>query len=266
MVRSLLLFTVLSLPFSPLSYATSIREYGMNFRDSIQRKEYFGGLCETTQRRTLPASRYENQKCADFDYDVINWELPERSFMGYQDPHLSELDNVDLLNPLNLPEYADFQIAIVVNKNRSAQYGPGQRVLVFARRGALPGITKTDLLYYFKTSTGIAGHETPSGSYNINGFSPLHMSSKYELVDMYWAVFFNGGIALHSFNEFEMPRALARLGKQKASHGCVRLETKRAQRLYHLIGQVGTDIVPKFSGGRSTGRYHKGYSTVIIVN
>lgn len=244
----------------------AIREFGMTFKDATQRKEYLGGLCESVNRRTGPMANYSEQKCADYDFDVINWELPERSFLGYEDPSMSELDDVALTNPLDLPAYEDFQIAIVINKHRSAKYGPGQRVLVFAREGALPDVKETGLLFYFKTSTGIPGYETPSGVFNVNSFSPVHMSSKYELVDMYWSVFFNGGIALHSFNEFEMPRALARLGKQKASHGCVRLETKRAQRIYHLIGQVGKSIVPKYQGGRKTGRYYRGYSTVIIVN
>lgn len=242
------------------------QEFGMTFKDRIQAKEYYGGLCESVVRRTTPRSSYANQKCADYDFDVVNWDLPERSFVGYEDPGRDELENVDLVNPLELPQYRDFKVAVVINKDKSYKYGPGQRVLVFAREGALPSITKTGLLFYFKTSTGRAGFETPSGVFNVNSFSPVHMSAKYELVDMYWAIFFNGGIAIHSFNEFEMPRAIYRLGVQKASHGCVRLESKRAQRLYHLIGQVGTDIVPKYQGGRSTGRYTSSYSTVIIVN
>lgn len=235
------------------------------FRDEIQRKEYYGGLCDPRVLRTGPRANYGQQKCADFDFDVINWELPERTFFGYQDPDQRELRNVELQNPLDLPRFRDFKIAVVVNKESNSLYGPGQRVLVFARAGALPDIRESGLLFYFKTSTGRPGFETPSGDYNIQSFSPVHMSSKYELVDMYWAVFFNNGIAFHSFSEFENPRALARLGLQKASHGCVRLETKRAQRLYHLIGHVGTDLVPKFSGGRATGRYGRAYSTVVIV-
>ena len=260
----MLVSLTLLLVFSDLASA-EIREFGMTFRDETQRKEYFGGLCRSA-KRTAPSSNYASQRCADFDFDVINWELPERSFMGYEDPSVAELDNVDLVNPLELPQYQDFKVAVVINKHRSSKYGPGQRVLVYARAGALPEIKETGLLFYFKTSTGIPGYETPSGSFNVNSFSPMHMSSKYELVDMYWAIFFNGGIALHSFNEFEMPRALSRLGKQKASHGCVRLETKRAQRLYHLIGQVGQSYVPQFWKGKKTSRYRQAYSTVIIVN
>ncbi|MEY4615564.1 MAG: hypothetical protein RJB66_524 [Pseudomonadota bacterium] len=257
--------TIITLAFTVFAQA-DYQDYGMTFRDRLQAKEYMGGLCESVVRRTAPRTSYANQKCADFDFDVVNWELPERSFAGYEDPSQEELEDVNLLNPLDLPKYRDFKIAVVINKNRSSKYGPGQRILVFAREGALPSIKKTGLLFYFKTSTGRPGFETPSGTFNVNSFSPVHMSSKYELVDMYWTIFFNGGIAIHSFNEFEMPRAISRLGKQKASHGCVRLESKRAQRLYHLIGQVGTDIVPKYQAGKSTGRYTNGYSTVIIVN
>ncbi len=260
-------------PLMILSFSNNSQaESPFGFRDDIQEQEFFGSLCKSNESPTYPKSNYSSQKCSDTTFDVANWEIPKHNSFGYQDPQFSELDGYNILNPLKIPELRDYKVIIVINKDTNKNFGVGQRVQVYARDYALSDLSPSKmkkgnlrgLLYYWKTSTGVPGHETPVGLYNIQGFSPNHQSSKYGSVDMYWALFFNGDIALHSFNEFEMTFASRNLGK-KSSHGCTRLQSHRAQRLYHLVGQVGTDLVPATRKGKVTGDYAYKYSTLIIV-
>lgn len=268
-LRSTKIISLIGMVILPILANADIHSFGMNFKNEIQEKEYLGSLCQTNVNSTDPIKNYTKQVCADPFFDVLNWNLLDKTVFGYVNPSTSELSGYNnLINPLEIPELENYKVIVVINKDENQNWGPGQRTLVFAREGALPNLTSNNtqdgLLYYWKTSTGKLHYETPVGLYNIQGFSPNHESSKYKNAFMYWSLFFNGGIAIHSFNEFEMPRAAANLGR-KASHGCVRLESHRAQRLYHLVGQVGTSRVPQFDNGRFAGHFGKEYSTLIIV-
>jgi lipoprotein-anchoring transpeptidase ErfK/SrfK len=97
------------------------------------------------------------------------------------------------------------------------------------------GLAKT---YLWKVSTGRKGYATPSGAWNPTWLSVDHYSKKYD-APMPFAVFFEGGYAIHATN------AVARLG-QPASHGCVRLAPENARMFFELVktyGKTNTKIV-----------------------
>jgi lipoprotein-anchoring transpeptidase ErfK/SrfK len=90
------------------------------------------------------------------------------------------------------------------------------------------GVTK----YRWKVSTARKGYHTPAGSYTAKWLSRDHHSKKYDNAPMPYAVFFNGGYAVHGTYE------LKRLGLP-ASHGCVRLQPENAAKFFSLASEAG---------------------------
>ncbi len=91
---------------------------------------------------------------------------------------------------------------------------------------------KGDLLYSWKVSTGRKGYYTPTGNYKPKRMTKMHYSRKYHNSAMPYSVFFRGGYAIHG------TKSVKKLGR-KASHGCIRLRTANAKKLYALIKKVG---------------------------
>ncbi len=92
------------------------------------------------------------------------------------------------------------------------------------------GITR----YQWKVSTARPGYVTPTGNYTAKWLSRDHHSKKYDNAPMPYAVFFNGGYAVHGTNE------VRRLGRP-ASHGCVRLDTENAALFFAMASEVGLE-------------------------
>ncbi|PWV98962.1 L,D-transpeptidase-like protein [Hoeflea marina] len=86
--------------------------------------------------------------------------------------------------------------------------------------------------YRWKVSTGRSGYGTPSGSWSAKWLSKNHRSRKYNNAPMPYAVFFNGGYAVHGTND------LKRLGRP-ASHGCVRLDPRNAAVFFSMVQKTG---------------------------
>lgn len=84
----------------------------------------------------------------------------------------------------------------------------------------------------WKASTGKQGHETTVGEWRSTFLSRHHRSSQHDNAPMPCSVFFHNGEAFHGTD------ALHKLG-QPASHGCVRLETKNACRLFDMVAARG---------------------------
>lgn len=89
----------------------------------------------------------------------------------------------------------------------------------------------------FAASTGISGHDTPVGRYQIqrqiNGW---HESTKYTGAMMYRPKYFNGGIALHGSYSDDLVHSYP------ASHGCVRMFHKDIDTLWKAGVGVGTPV------------------------
>jgi lipoprotein-anchoring transpeptidase ErfK/SrfK len=90
------------------------------------------------------------------------------------------------------------------------------------------------LEHVFKVSTGRKGYGTPTGQYRALWLSPKHRSRKYDWAPMPWAVFFNGGYAVHGTTDIK------RLGRP-ASHGCVRLHPDNARLFFTLVKTSGRE-------------------------
>ncbi len=93
--------------------------------------------------------------------------------------------------------------------------------------------------YEWRVSTARKGYVTPKGDYKPQDMYKKYYSHKYHNSPMPYAIFYNGGYAFHGTN------AVASLGKP-ASHGCVRLDTENAAKLYALVtehGKANTRIV-----------------------
>jgi len=120
------------------------------------------------------------------------------------------LKSKTLLNPTKV------HLKIVVNKSV-------QRIYVYK---------DMEQLYTFKSSTGKAGHRTPSGVFHPYSLEAMHYSRKYYNSPMPWSTFFNGGVAIHG------TEAIYNLG-HAASHGCVRTHPVSARRIYNLVRRYG---------------------------
>ena len=82
-------------------------------------------------------------------------------------------------------------------------------------------------------SSGKDGHETPTGVFTILEKNVVHHSKTYDDAPMPFQQRLTGmGVAMHAGN----------LPGYPASHGCVRLPLKFAERLYGLT-QMGTKVV-----------------------
>ena len=84
----------------------------------------------------------------------------------------------------------------------------------------------------WKVSTGRSGYTTPTGSWRAKWASRHHRSRKYDNAPMPYAIFFNGGYAVHA--TFDVKH----LGRP-ASHGCVRLHPDNAAEFFQLARQNG---------------------------
>ena len=88
------------------------------------------------------------------------------------------------------------------------------------------------LRHRWKVSTGRDGFETPGGEYGVSRMEEEWYSKEYDDAPMPYAVFFNGGYAIHGTYDTK------RLGRP-ASHGCVRLAPGNAARLFSLVERQG---------------------------
>ncbi len=92
----------------------------------------------------------------------------------------------------------------------------------------------TTELYRFPVSTGRTGYATPPGTFQPTWLNRMHYSKKYDNAPMPYAVFFNGGIAVHGTEH------VRRLGSP-ASHGCVRLDTANARLFFAAVKEIGRE-------------------------
>jgi lipoprotein-anchoring transpeptidase ErfK/SrfK len=88
------------------------------------------------------------------------------------------------------------------------------------------------VMYKWKVSTARRGYRTPTGSWRAKWASRHHRSRKYDNAPMPYAIFFNGGYAVHATYD------LKRLGRP-ASHGCVRLHPSNAATFFSLAQKYG---------------------------
>lgn len=87
-------------------------------------------------------------------------------------------------------------------------------------------------IHTWKISSGRRGYSTPQGTFSPYRSHKMWRSRKYNNAPMPFAVFYDGGYAVHGTS------AVRRLGRP-ASHGCVRLRTGNAKKFYELVRRYG---------------------------
>lgn len=181
---------------------------------------------------------------------------------------------------LETPWIKEFRYVIVVNK---ANEGSEKQTIKVFEYGKL--IRKE------KVSTGRDGFErkgenhakndswtvTPTGFYTPNFLSKDHRSSAYGGrfswltggTKMPFAIFFNGGIALH-----EAPKGTEGALGRKASGGCVRLPESLSSDLFYRVKETEGAKNPRFTvegqpmldtAGNQRYSTNSGFSALIIV-
>ncbi|WP_309085856.1 L,D-transpeptidase [Chelativorans sp.] len=88
------------------------------------------------------------------------------------------------------------------------------------------------VLYRWPVSTARKGYVTPRGRWKPTRMHRMWRSRKYDMSPMPYSIFYYKGYAIHGTNYV---KALGR----PASHGCVRLHTSNAAKLYSLVKRVG---------------------------
>lgn len=83
-------------------------------------------------------------------------------------------------------------------------------------------------LYRWPVSTARPGYTTPNGVYRPIRLERSWFSKEYDDAPMPYAIFFQGGYAVHGSYE------ISKIGKP-ASHGCVRLNPANAEILFKLV-------------------------------
>lgn len=89
-----------------------------------------------------------------------------------------------------------------------------------------------EVQHVWNVSTARKGFVTPRGSYAPKRMHVKYYSKKYYNSPMPYSIFFKGGYAVHGTN------AVGKLGAP-ASHGCIRLATGNAAKLYSLVQNYG---------------------------
>ena len=98
--------------------------------------------------------------------------------------------------------------------------------LAYLYRGA-------ELMAVATISTGEPGRDTPTGIFSVLGKKTMHHSKKYDNAPMPFAQFIDTyGIAMHAGHNPGYP----------ASHGCIRLPSKFAAKLYSVT-DIGTPVL-----------------------
>ncbi|MGH3132900.1 MAG: L,D-transpeptidase family protein [Gaiellaceae bacterium] len=113
---------------------------------------------------------------------------------------------------------------------RPTAHRPGRRIEIHRDRGVLLLIEDNVVRRAVHTSTG-AGGATPSGSFRVYRKELLSWSVPFQ-VWMPYAAYFVGGIATHEYPY---------VPEYPASHGCVRLPSGDAERVYGFV-EVGTPV------------------------
>jgi lipoprotein-anchoring transpeptidase ErfK/SrfK len=107
--------------------------------------------------------------------------------------------------------------------------------------------------WYWPVSTGRRGYDTPSGAFRPFRMEASHFSRQWDSAPMPHSIFFTSvGHAIHGTYES------AYLGSA-VSHGCVRLSTENATRLYALVKEEGISNTRVVVTGRANSGVPEAY-------
>ncbi|MFM6929707.1 MAG: L,D-transpeptidase [Bdellovibrio sp.] len=162
--------------------------------------------------------------------------------------------------------YREYAIVLRINK---APLGPTAQHMIVMENGmqTYDWLVSTGREQYEKAKSGRWYHTvTPVGTFSPYTLIRDHYSQTWK-AHMEYAVFFNGGVAVHATT----PDHYKQLGT-RASGGCVRLHKDNAQLIYEKIQAQGKGLVPLFAPSGRVARDVNGrpirvmgWNTLIIV-
>jgi L,D-transpeptidase catalytic domain len=115
----------------------------------------------------------------------------------------------------------------------AAQAGAAVQVTIDKSTQRMMVAVDGSLRWVWPVSTGRPSHDTPSGHYTAFRMEADHFSKEWDDAPMPHSIFFSQtGHAIHGYLNTR------RIGTP-ASHGCVRLSTANAARLYALVEKEG---------------------------
>ncbi len=163
---------------------------------------------------------------------------------------INSLDDLYHFEGINV--FSEYALVLVINKNSE---GPGAQTMRVYENGVVSN--------EWPISTGRERQEvaksgrryfsvTPLGWFQPKTITRSHYSKTWQ-TDMEFAVFFNGGIAIHATT----PYYYKELGT-RASGGCVRLKKENAEYVYNKILKEGKGLVPAIGGAGTVSRDRRG--------
>jgi hypothetical protein len=178
------------------------------------------------------------------------------------------------------PWTKEFHYVIVVNKATAGKEAQTIKIFEYGQLIMNDKVSTGRDVFESKgthNSTMDSWSVTPTGYYTPTFLDKDHKSDAYKGkwswiiggVKMPYAIFFNGGIALH-----ERPRGTESMLGKNASGGCVRLPDTLASDLFTRVGETIGARNPKFevngypkldAGGTVLHETQTGFSTLIVV-
>ncbi|MGE0632874.1 MAG: L,D-transpeptidase [Pseudobdellovibrionaceae bacterium] len=212
------------------------------------------------------ASLAQTVEQEEISADISPEEIAEELGLPEADDFIAPLSVEELTARSGVDIIREWPIVIWVNK--AARGSTAQRLRVYKNgRLVLETKTSTGREQWERAKSGrkyFSG--TPTGWFNPTRLVKDYFSNTW-LTKMPYAIFFNGGIAVHAAAETYYNK----LGT-RASGGCVRLRYDEAQWLFNLVRNEPQSLVPIFRRNGaisrdSRGRLRKrqGPSTLIIV-
>lgn len=225
-------------------------------------KQYQQYVCVmTTPNGGIITEADDDRLCPQRGYNPQPQPPPQPRPRPVPQPLPSQPPRSETPNRLQLADAAK-EYAVVVYINKSAT-GPFAQRMIVRHVGSV--------IYDEKISTGREQNEkppsgapyfssTPTGFFTPTTLSKDHKSKLWD-ADMPYAIFFNGGIAIHQVPD----SAIGKLGT-RASGGCVRAPGNVAAQLFQIVEGEGKGSVPVISrdGVVSKSRQTR-YRTLIVV-
>jgi lipoprotein-anchoring transpeptidase ErfK/SrfK len=110
-----------------------------------------------------------------------------------------------------------------------------KKIIVSLKEQSVTAFDGEKLFHRCECVSGDSDHPTPKGTFEISRKEHPYRSKKYD-VQMDYAQFFHGGVALHQYHG-PAPWFVLRAGRSITdaigSHGCVRLQESDAKLLYN---------------------------------
>jgi Uncharacterized protein conserved in bacteria len=182
----------------------------------------------------------------------------------FRPQHVEKRANAMATSRINI--YKEFPIVLVVNKSPRGMFAQTAQLWENGQRTAQFAISTGREQWEKPPSGEKYFSETPSGWYSPTWLDPHYFSRTWQTY-MDFAVFFNGGTALHATD----PAHYGDLGR-RGSGGCVRMTRGRAEYIFNAIKKAGKGMVPAFTVEGKFRRDEQGnlirrqnWNTLIIV-